>query len=243
MSNLFFSPASGIASKTWTPGLKSYTQSNCQVTLTDNGYRIYRPPNLTVSANGNTMWGGLKLVNSSGSELHEYDSAVDNFFNLVKGHTYIIRFHVSGKSSNSPSGGQWGWTNQMGWGGHGLAPTPSNVSSHIIGANFNGEDECFYKFTINDDIVKTCTSSYSYATEGKQYLSYNHFGFGFGYTDTGTMGTDIYITNLRMYDITNGEKTSVNKVGQLLTCEPIEVGNIGSIQNGGDILGSSFYEY
>lgn len=240
MSNLFFSPASGIASKIWTTGLSNYIQSNCQITLTDNGYRIYRPPNLTVSADGKTMYGGLRLINSSGSEAHEYDSTIDNFFNLVQGHTYIIRFHVSGKSSNQPFSG---WINKMGQGGHGLAPSPSNVSSHFIGANFNGEDECFYKFTINDDIVKTCTSSYSYATEGKQYLSYNHFIFGFDYKDTGTLGTDIYITNLRMYDITNGEKTSINKVGQLLTCEPIEIGNIGSIQNGGNILGTSFYEY
>jgi hypothetical protein len=54
----------------------------------------------------------------------------------------------------------------MGWGGGGLQPNPSNVSSCGIPANFNGETDCFYDFTINDDIVKTCTSTYSYATSG-----------------------------------------------------------------------------
>lgn len=242
MSNIFFSPASGIASKTWTTGLSSYTQANCQVTLTDNGYHIYRPPNLTVANDGNTMYGGMRLINATTTSLsHTYDPTIDNFFKLIQGHTYIIRFHVSGQSSNAFA--TFDWTNQMGWGGGGLQPTPSNVIKSGIPSNFQGEQECFYKFTINDTISKTCTTTYSYATAGNEYLSYSHFGVGFSYASTGSLGTDIYITNLRMYDITNGEKTSVNKVGQLLTCEPIEVGNIGSIQNGGNILGPSFYEY
>jgi len=49
----------------------------------------------------------------------------------------------------------------MGWGGGGLSPTPSNVTIKNISSNFNGETEVWYKFTINDDIVKTCTSAYS----------------------------------------------------------------------------------
>ena len=40
-------------------GLSSYVQPNCQVTLTNDGYRIYRPPNVNPTNNGSTMWGGL----------------------------------------------------------------------------------------------------------------------------------------------------------------------------------------
>lgn len=240
MSNLLYSPASGIASQVWTTGLSKVTQSNCQVTLTDQGLRIYRPANLNPTDNGQTMWGGLRLINSTGTATHLYDAEKDNFFGLIKGHTYIIRCHISGKSSASAS---FGWSNQLGWAGGGLSPTPSNVKSHAVVANFNGEDECFYQFTINDNIIKTCTTTYSYATQGNEYLSYNHFGLTYNYNNTGADGTDIYISNLRMYDITNGEKVAVNIKGQVICYEPIEVGNIGSIQNSGNILGTNFYEY
>lgn len=242
MSNIFISPAFGIASKTWTTGLSNYVQSNCQVTLTDKGLRIYRPPNKTQSIDGNTMYGGMKLINATTTSLsHTYDPAIDNFFGLVQGHTYIIRFHVSGQSTNAFA--TFDWTNQMGWDGGGLKPTPSNIEKHGIPANFNGEEECFYKFTINDTISKICTSTYSYATQGNTYLSYTHFGVGFAYTDTGALGTDIYISNLRMYDITAGVSYSINKQGQLLPEEIIEQGNIASIQKGGSILCDNFYEY
>ena len=242
MNNIFVSPAMGIASKTWTTGLGSYTQANCQVTFTDRGYRIYRPPNKTPSADGSTMWGGMRLINSTTASLsHTYDPAIDNFFGLIQGHSYIIRFHVSGKSSNPFS--TFAWTNQMGWGGGGLTPNPSNIEAHGIPTNFNGEEECFYKFTINDTIAKTCTTTYSYAVQGNTYLSYTHFGVGFSYTDTGALGTDIYITNLRMYDITNGASYSINKQGQLIQNEIIECGDIASIQKGGSILCHNFQEY
>lgn len=241
MSNLLFSPAQGIAAAKWTTGLSSYTQSNCQVTLTTSGYRIYRPPNKNPTNDGNTMWGGLKLLNSSGTQTHIYSAATDNIFELVKGHRYRIMFHVKGKSSNAFS--TFGWFNQMGWGGGGLSPSPS-ATSHGIPANFNGEEDCFYEFTPNDDIVKTCTTTYSYATQGNQYLSYNHFGVGFQYTDTGSLGTDIYITNLRMYDITNGEKFQVFKTGIASATGFIERDqNLASINKGGEALGGQFYEY
>jgi len=46
--------------------------------------RIYRPPNKTPSADGNTMWGGMRLVNATTTSLsHTYDSTKDNFFGLI----------------------------------------------------------------------------------------------------------------------------------------------------------------
>ena len=50
-----------IGAQAFLNGLSSYTQSNCQVTLTANGYRIYRPANLIHPDAGNTMWGGLRM--------------------------------------------------------------------------------------------------------------------------------------------------------------------------------------
>lgn len=242
MSNLLFSPAQGIAAAKWTTGLNSYTQVNCSVSLTSSGYRIYRPPNKTVTGDGQNMWGGLKIINSSGTGTHEYNASTDNIFGLVKGHRYRITFHVKGQSSNTF--GNYGWTNQMGWGGGGLSPSPSNISSLGIPSNFNGERDCFYDFTVNDDVVKTCSSTYSYATKDKKYLSYNHFMVGFGYTDTGSLGTDIYITQLRMYDLTNGEKFQILKTGIASATGFIERSdNLASIDKGGEALGFQVYEY
>lgn len=183
-------------------GVGTYSQTNCTQTYENNSVRIYRPPNLVHnSSTMHNMWGGVRIRNSSINSCHEYNSDTDNLFNLQKGHTYVIYFKVKGQSSNAAT--SIGWTNQMGWSGGGLNPAPSNVEYLYTPVNFNGEMDCFYKFTINDEIVKTCTSSYSYAVSGKQYLSYNDFMYGFGYENTGTLGTDVYVSNYRMYDITN----------------------------------------
>lgn len=60
-TNMAYNAQVGIATKTFIAPLASYTQANCQVTLTDTGYRIYRLPNKTTSNDGNTMWGGFVL--------------------------------------------------------------------------------------------------------------------------------------------------------------------------------------
>lgn len=190
-ANLLEPTNTTLTRKTWGYGLSAYTQSNCNVTLTDNGYRIYRDPNLTYSGNGSVMWGGLVIK--------PYDVYGRDM--LIKGHTYILKFHVKGQSSN---GSEFYWTNQCGWGGGGLEPSPDNVSYQMTPSNFQGEMECFYKWTINDDVWKVCTTSYSGFTAGNTYLSYRDFKYGFNYGDTGPLGTDLYITNIRMYDITAG---------------------------------------
>lgn len=201
-----------IATKNWNNStlLKNYTQTNCQVTLTDDGLRIYRPPNYNPTNNGNTMWGGMRINNTRNGS-HPIYAEGDNILGLEKNHTYILAFHVKGKSSNATN--NYGWTNQMGWGGGGLSPTPTDISYDLLPSNFNGEKECWYKWTINDDIVKTCTTSYSYAVAGNQYMSYADFAFGWQYQDTGALGSDVYITNLRLYDITNLDMSNIQKNG------------------------------
>lgn len=241
MDNLMKNVNYALVNKQYKDGLNAYTQSNCQVTLTDDGFHIYRPPNKTVSADGQTMWGGLRIRNSSVNSLHEYNSNTDNIFKLVKGHTYIIRFHVSGKSSNAAA--SIGWTNQMGWGGGGLLPSPTNVSYQYTPANFNGEMDCYYKWTQSDDFYKTCTSAYSSFVQGKQYMSYYDFMYGFGYTDTGTLGTDVYITNIRMYDLIDGTEIDISKIGLVETSNIMENSNIVSINNIGEVRTNNLIEY
>jgi hypothetical protein len=55
------------------------------------------------------MWGGLKIINSTGSATHVYNASQDNFFGLIKGHRYRIIFHVIGQSTNVFA--NYGWTN------------------------------------------------------------------------------------------------------------------------------------
>lgn len=230
VDNLIYNAQVGILKKKFIAPLTSYTQSNCQVTLTNDGYRIYRPPNLTVANNGNTMWGGLVL----------------RFPNppFIKGHTYIIMFNIKGKTSNSV--GDIYWTNNCGWGGGGLEPSPTNVAFNRPGNNWqsNQWSPFYYKWTINDDVYKTCTSSYPSFTQGTVYPSYRDFKFGFGYTSTGEMGTDIYINNLRLYDITDNSKVSILKNGQVKVNEIIETNkNKTLILNGIDIETNEIYEF
>lgn len=182
-----------IEAQAFSNGLSSYTQSNCQVTLTANGYRIYRPANLIHPAAGNTMWGGLRI---------RMDSIPNDKGILQKGRSYRLRFKLNGQSSNIFS--SVGFTNNMGWGGGGLVPSPTIITSHTnIPSEFNGEAELIYEFTINDDVYKVCTTSYSSFVAGNTYLSYRDLQLGFAYQSTGTLGTDIYITDIELFDITD----------------------------------------
>ena len=188
-----------IINKKMANPLASYTQSNCQVSLTDDGYRIYRPPNKNPTNDGNTMWGGFVM----------------RFYAppFTKGHRYILTFEVKGKTSNAPV--DFYWTNQAGWGGGGLSPTPSDEVKKNISTNFNSQEwtTISYAWTINDDIYKTCTSSYSSFVQGTVYPSYRDFKWGFDYRDTGSLGTDVYIKNVRMYDLTTASQIDIKKTG------------------------------
>ena len=222
----------------FTNGLNRYTQSNCQVTLTDQGYHIYRPPNLTTANDGNTMWGGLKLVNQKTDTIAAYDSNRDNNWGLQKGHTYFAAFHAKGKSSNSTS---WGWANNMGWSGGGVNASPTIITNIGIPSDFQGEKDCIFIFTINDDIAKNCTSAYSSYVANTTYLSYRHLTFGWGYSSTGTLGTDLYLTDLRLYDITN-YMAKITKQGQAKFYDFVEQLNKAQIRRKSEFLSSNFIE-
>lgn len=229
MSNMLYEAQVAIKLKEFNLPLSKYTQSNCQITLTDEGYHWYRPPNLNQTDNGNTMYGGFCLR-----------------FNeppFVKGNTYIIAFDVKGKDSVKPS---FYWSNQAGWGGGGLNPSPSNVESKTFEAGYNSNEwmTSYYKWTINDDIYKTCTTAYSSFVAGKVYPSYRDFMFYHGYGSTGSLGTDLYINNLRMYDITNFKNIELTKTGILNTIELYENISFRDLQFhlSGEISANNFIE-
>lgn len=234
MYNIFTPIEVARLNNSFTNGLSRYTQANMQITLENGLYHVYSPPNLTTANNGNTMWGGLKIdnLNVTGTQL------------LTKGHTYIIKFHVFGKCSRSPE--KFRWSYEMGWEGDnaGLLPRPTNVTSDFIPNPFNGSKECFYKFTVSDDIYKTCSKTFGNYIEGQQYLSYKEFCFNYPYGNTGELGVDLYLSDFRMYDLTNStekidiEKTSVTK-GTLY--ENDDYSKVSMYQDT-EILCNTFYE-
>lgn len=221
-----------ISKKTFGNGLYSYAQANCQCTLTDNGYRVYRPPNKTQSADGDTMWGGVIL------KPFELDS---NF--LIKGHTYIFLCHIKGKSNNTFADAIT-INNNAGWAGRGgLTTELSNVKGNNIGTNFNGELDFYYRFTVSGDIMKTCTTSYSSFVAGTSYNCYRDWKIGFDYTSTGEWGTDLYFTNFRCYDITGGiDNFNINKNGVVNLNNICEKNHITRITCAKEILVDEIYE-
>ena len=228
--NLAYEVNLNIYNKKMANPLSSYTQSNCQVTLTDDGYRIYRPPNKNPSNDGNTMWGGFVMRFPQPP--------------FIKGHRYILTFETRGQTSNAPS--DFYWTNQAGWGGGGLNPSPSDEVKKNIPAGFNSQEwtTVSYAWTINDDVYKTCTSSYSSFTQGTVYPSYRDFKWGFGYTDTGSLGTDLYIKNVRMYDLTTASQIEIFKTGVMEAgsfWEPLAKQN-EMFHHSGEVTSNCFYE-
>ena len=222
-----------IEMKTFSNGLSSYTQKNCQCTLTDDGYRIYRTPNANTTNSGSTMWGGFVVKPFN----------IDNNF-FEDGHSYIILFDVKGKSSGAAT--DFYWTNQVGWGGGGLNPVPTNeVKYNPVSANFNSDVyvTAYYKWDLTDGVRKVCTTSYSNFSAGTTYISYRDFKFGYNYYDTGPMGTDIYIKNLRLYDITNMKNMDIMKTGVAEYVAMIENSDAkSSVFRFGEIRADNFYE-
>lgn len=209
LPNLAYLMNKALKAKLFHNGLSSYIQSNCTVTLTNDGYRIFRPPNLTPQANGNTMWGGLKL------------NFKDDVF--VKGHKYKFSFLANGVSSNAMNAPYL--TPQMGWCAGGLTMKYA-TQSNIIPANFNSLT--FQKFyAIFDltgfDVYQTATKTESIFELGKAYNCCKDLAFGFSYTATGALGTDLYLKNFELVDITDNT-LSINKKSQFICQTVNEIG-------------------
>lgn len=235
MQNILEKTNDAIYRKEFTDGLSKYTQQNCQVTLTDDGYRIYRPANLNPTDDGRTMWGGLVI------KPFEADPNA-----LQDNHRYVLKFDIKGQTGNYID--NYGWRNNVGWEGGGLNPTPGDVVTTEIGAGWTSwtSENWFpysYAWTINDGLYKVCTESYATFVKGETYLSYRDFIFGYSYQGTGALGTDIYIRNIRLYDITNKTKEiKVKKTGIVNAGNFVEYKGNFSTKNDGDIYNAGMYE-
>ena len=235
--NLIESTNYALEMKTFSNGLHRYTQKNCQVTLTDDGYHIYRTPNAAPSTSGNTMWGGFIL--------RPFNIRADIF---EKGHTYVFLFNVRGISYGAATDVYWSFNAGNGVAATGLAPNPSNVQYfNPVSANFNTDkwQTFYYKWEIQDDVYKVNQyNGPSGFVSGNTYPSYRDFKFGWAYKDTGPEGTDIYIKNLRLYDITNMRNMDITKTGIAEYVAMIETSgqNITSVFRFGEIRADNFYE-
>ena len=192
--NLLFDIDSHIEMRVWKPGLSKFEQENCKCSLTNQGFKISRPGGLTVATNGYTMFGGLVL------HPFELDSNI-----LEEGHSYVIMLDVRGCTSNVPV---CYWSNNVGWEAPELSPILTGVvTNNAIKKEFSSINYVTYRyeFTVNDSLYKKCEKSYQNFVEGEYYLSYRDFFFGFTYKSTGPQGTELYIKNIRMYDVTKDE--------------------------------------
>ena len=218
-------------------GVGAYQQTHLTVTLTDKGARIYSPPDWdgrSISGSGWDTWGGLCL------------SPMKTNNCLITGHRYILLWHCIGQTSVALT--DTTWTNQVGW-GQSPDAAPTVHYRRVPGANFQGEMECCYEFTINDAVFKTTGDTVHSGFEANTtYLAYAAFKIGFGYRETGPLGTDLYLSNFRMYDITGGAKQAeFTKSGLLQTTELIELPPdkfvTAQIQRSGDFITKEVIEY
>lgn len=143
--------------------------------------------------------------------------------------------------------------NMCGWSpsDSGLYPHPTNVIKlNPVTANFSSStwQPLVEKWTIpaDDSVYKVCTRAYTSSyVSGGTYLSYKDFKFGYTYANTGEWGTDIYIKNIRMYDVTNIKNMDIRKTGIVEYIGMIENENRNgnaSIFKFGEIRGNILYE-
>lgn len=101
---------------------------------------------------------------------------------------------------------------------------------HPIDA-ITGKQEAWYAFSIPDDdeIYKECVAGYSTFVTGNTYISYRDFQYMFSYTTTGELGTDLYITNIRFFDITDLDLSNITRAGIANFTDFVEDTGIASI--------------
>ena len=158
----------------------------------------------------------------------------------------MITFDIKGKTTNQPSSTYW--SNNAGWGGgsYGLGTDATDIKFTNIPANFNSNTwtPVIYEWTVGCPIFKTCTTSYSSFVQGQTYPVFRDFKYGFDYMNTGALGTDLYIKNIRMYDLTAGQQIEISKKHIVTAAgfiEP-EAQRQASFSHGGEIQANQFYE-
>lgn len=177
-------------------GVYQYTQNDNYSKYTDNGLLWIRKANIVGhgwNSNYHTTFGGFRIIT---------DSFIDK---LKTGNTYVLMIDVKGQLDHNLD--YFRFSYEMGWEGdnEGLLARPQVIYSKCPVKGFNNMT-AIYAFKITDDVYKTCKTKFSDYIVGNKYNSYKQFCMGFGYADDTTIGTELYIKNLRMYDITKYDK-------------------------------------
>lgn len=206
--NLLLKHDKAINNKKDMDGVSYYNQTHCTCTFTDDGFRIVRTPDLVYPTAGNVMWGGLRLTIPQGT--------------IKPDRKYKILFDYKGKSSQ-PFDMYFALT--IGWstvgGLKGLWPKFVNVPPSNYSNTSWKTAELSFSFTY-DQIYQTATKTESICTAGTIYNCVNEFKIGYAYNSTGALGTDMYIKNIRLFDITDGDigiqkygikASAINEVG------------------------------
>lgn len=175
--------------------LSKYEQTNCKVTLVNDhvrndkySYRVYRDPNLTQAANGNVMWGGV-VINFA------------NHARFTQGKKYKLTFYYKGQTTNALVIPYFAYS--VGWTSYGQGlQTGATTLSHknLIPANFNDWDNWHYA-----EVVFLADKIYQIGLDGNIYFCMRQLKIGWGYSNTGALGTDIRIADIRIYELDDSE--------------------------------------
>lgn len=204
-SNIMEDVQQAIDDKVFKNGLWGFQQASCVCTITENGFRIQRDDNLIYSSTNKVMWGGLIATFTPEQ--------------IKANRKYLLTFQCRGKSSNNM---EIYFAQQAGWAAKGGLNSITPTSMRVHGENFNSNDwvDCWAIFNTGDDLFKVATKTESDVVSGTAYFRCTELKIGYAYQDTGELGTDILINNVKLIDITDEIKIGIDKKSQLL-CDGI----------------------
>lgn len=189
---------------------RAYDQGKCKCTYVagEKAFRVVRDKNLVYPASGHVQWGGFIVsFNDDVGGCKQYEPLKPNT-------CYLMSVMVKGKSDNVSENPYLsidaGYTSKGGMetcGGstNGLVPANFNSSTYVRKlAVMTTDNKSFWKFGNGQQSMPTTTRYYC-AREIKFV--------GWGYTSTGANGTDVYIKDPEMFEISSAEKAEIAKYG------------------------------
>ena len=162
--------------------------------LIDGKVHLWRSPNNTNSGNSAGNYTGFVVRNLKDL--------------LEKDHVYLFSFDIEG-FNDSPENANASLVYTIGWGGCGGLKYYT-VSSHL--AHFDGKEKLFFLYDLRGkELWQAATKTEGSIVAGTYYPIYNNFFFRFNYSQTGEKGTDVYISNISMQDITDNINVNIDK--------------------------------